>query len=1252
MCFSTTLFQIALHKVRPRYLISLVLTTIMAETANTKQDPSNMESTNKPQEALTKEHNVRQRVPMKRNKPQKLKGYVSPFLADKEKIDAKFVHLQCVWRDLEKSRKLGKKPFRERDADHKPRGKIKHKEDFLDPGVTIKKSVLTSDFKTEVGKLLRLERQIDENDNELLSTKVVEYRNVIHKDSQPVNSLLPTQQKEVKTRSTNNVKRINLKSSPIMEGSSTTKTVKPLKMCTRSLRGRSLSTSSEDSLSPSPERKVFGRDQRTNTELNAGKVTLTQPNSPSKMITPNTQRSRPNLKTPNSIRLEKQNHPKENSIRRSEIQSTDLAGSSKEGSLSQRQLNQPGNSTALDNYRETKSIKQENKQHSLPPSTNQITSVRIQLDSSFSEDDYQLSPVDFPRERKISVRSINGSPKSTTKHDNEKQRREETPVSVLVENESDTDGIKPTHETVAVEYSKAKPVPKLSEIRKISSDFNQKGKVFQNLQDVGRKSSQDFKSKRKVFETQEDTSGSKRDLRTKLQNIQSNIHKIVTDIKQSKEATGHVKSSDVSSHEATQSNGVDAEKAPSNVFPRARQPGIFVDNKEQDKLLTVEKDMKTSAHKASASTLIAEGSKRQGMSHIGKETLDTVQVIDRVQTQKENQNSESKLSDQKETDKLTVMNKKEMRDLRDPCEDKQHHKYENFTGQTKKKHSGHLVDVTVDNENNERNETTHEIVPVKGGGQKRIVRHRSSKGKGQEPKAVATDLQKALLTTKKVIERQLTDIVNERIETDNLVGALKRSMTKPTPREKVASATHEIHEIIQKGVIHEENGSKVYQVRVQMGPFTGNINYTQDGHTVIVEGSTVESPIFTKEIKVEFPTQGLDMELLSVHSEGPVVELNVPYLYVPSQSNGAVQHALDQYIYDEVSALKREYMQPWINNEDPSAAKVAENSLVMSPSSLTKYMTEEDTKQAEELEIKPGEETKDVIVTDLDSPRYHCSKQIPPLPKFAPPAPPQNGLDVEEEEKFLAISKSGKRARRHRRNTSQSSNASVSSSDATTVHTSNNNNNNNNGSINRVPCVAKILQEQMPGEQNESKIASKHNVRVHRSRKYRQTDGRSSNRINHKSHDGGLIVSSCPVTNSRETMVEKVERVASNDTVSSKSRDACNIRDTLKLESNSPDEKNKLHSSQSGNSFNREKLFRRSGQRRSFKKKGSNNSKTAAETKSQCSSDSLSDDSQFNSHNFSDSTDSEYDQGYKHREKQSLSVPDIQVTEVSFSGSE
>ena len=311
----------------------------MAETANTKQDPSNMESNNKPQEILTKEYSVRQRVPMKKDRPQKLKGYVSPFLADKAKIDAKFVHLQCVWRDLEKSRKLGKKAFKERDIDHKPRGKIKHKEDYMDPGVTINKSVLTSDFKTGVGKLLRLERQVDENDNDLVSKKVVEYRNVIHKDSKPVNSLLAIQQREVRTPGTKNVKRFDLKSSPIVEEISATRTVKPLKLSTRSLRGRSLSTSSEESLSPSPERKVFVRGQRTNTELNAGKVTLTQPNSPSKILAQNSQRSRPNLKTSYTIQLEKQDNSKENSVRRSDRERTDLVDSSKEVSMAQRELN-------------------------------------------------------------------------------------------------------------------------------------------------------------------------------------------------------------------------------------------------------------------------------------------------------------------------------------------------------------------------------------------------------------------------------------------------------------------------------------------------------------------------------------------------------------------------------------------------------------------------------------------------------------------------------------------------------------------------------------------------------------------------------------------------------------------------------------------------------------------------------------------------------------------------------------------------
>ena len=63
----------------------------------------------------------------------------------------------------------------------------------------------------------------------------------------------------------------------------------------------------------------------------------------------------------------------------------------------------------------------------------------------------------------------------------------------------------------------------------------------------------------------------------------------------------------------------------------------------------------------------------------------------------------------------------------------------------------------------------------------------------------------------------------------------------------------------------------------------------------------------------------------------------------------------------------------------------------------------------------------------------------------------------------------------------------------------------------------------------------------------------------------------------------------------------------------------------------------------------------AGERESHYSSDSLSEDSIFHNHSFSDSTDSEHDQGCKHREnreKQFLSVPDIQVTEASSSGPE
>ena len=384
------------------------------------------------------------------------------------------------------------------------------------------------------------------------------------------------------------------------------------------------------------------------------------------------------------------------------------------------------------------------------------------------------------------------------------------------------------------------------------------------------------------------------------------------------------------------------------------------------------------------------------------------------------------------------------------------------------------------------------------------------------------------------------------------------------------------------------------------------------------------------------------MELLSVHSIGSVVELNVPYLFVPSQSNGGVSHALDQYIYDEVSALKREYMQPWMDNDAPLVATVTENSLVMSPSSLTKYMTEDDIKQAEELEIKPGEETKDITVTNLDPPKSPRSRLVPPPPKFAPPAPPQNGLEIEEET-LMVNGANGKRPRRHRRNTSQSSNASVSSTDVI-----NSNNNNNNGSK-QLTSVGQSPRHQMNIVANGTDLARPKVSKVHRSRRNRNSIGKTDESISNNGNCNESIGSTHSTLSGGET-VERIDTVSLNQVVDDQ---GTNKPQTKGLAENG---QGKASCNEPNSNFKKDRSFRRSGKRRSLKKKNSNG--TSNNRKTTYSSDSLTDDTMSDAENtrqacdrdFSASSDSEYDLHRTSRRSKTgtnKTVPDIQVTEAS-----
>ena len=1268
----------------------------MVDTAISKHNSRDgfMESSTNTIKDPTKDDTIRQKVPLKRERPLRTKSYVSPFLADKAKIDTKFVHLQCVWRDLEKSRKLGKKVIKERPIDHKPRAKIKRKENFLDEGVAIKSTGIAPEFQTGFRRLLHLERQLDENDNEMGSTKLTEYKNVVHKkEDQPTEYLFAIQEKGPSTNVGFN-KNVDLTKDPsslsrssAIKEKAVTRKITPLKLSTKSLRTRSASNSSEVSLSDKKDSHHSGRTyDDAKTEPSTKSLTLIKTNSPTKFKTENIPNSRVDERAlcqeTNSNRLEEKTKV---SVEPNRVYSDLVSSDLTRGVKDKAELDPTVNDCRINKSSEITLNGQEIKQSiSLNCPENKITSVRIQLDSSFSEDDHQLSTVHVSGERKSSVKSRPDSPQAAGKGTYHN--------GIVLEGESDNDMSKPNQEkisTVSISVgekyalSPHTPIDRL----KTSNDFREKRQLFENQKNISGKSPQEFKERRKMFEKQEKVSDSKRNIAAKLQNIQSNIHKIVTDIKQSKQATKVNKPDDLSSRNTSEST---MENKPLKTFPNAKQQGIYrpISDKGEDKELNIPKELNTNAPKTNANVLVTQSSKMQEKSQVVLATPDTRQFVDNMQTINGNQHSVGKLSDAKKTDNLTFMIDKRASDTLEKRKDIQSHENKNYFGPSEKKHLG---DVTSDSEDNEKNETSYEIVPMKGGGQKRIVRHRSSEGTGQDPEDVATDLQKELLTSKKVIESQLAGILDKRFESDNLVGALKRSMTKPTAGEKVAAATHDIHEIIQNGIIQEENGSRIYQVKVEMGPFIGEINYTQDGCMVLIEGSTVESPVFTKEIKVEFPTQGLDMELLSVHSIGSVVELNVPFLPAPSQTYGSIQYTLDQYIYDEVSALKREYMQPWMETSIPPSATITENSLVMSPSSLKKYMTDNDIKQADELEIKPGEETKDIVVNDLDPPNSPSSRRIPPLPKFAPPAPPTNGIEVDE--KLMTNSKNmgidvllpnAKKSRRHRRNTSQSSNASVSSSDTSTNCVVNSNNDNND--VKNMASVESRSREKLHVVTGTSNLASPKNPKARRSRKHRHIASIPNEDIGHNSDcklsvgpgysaanisTQGTVCKHFEIsTDTDGKKIERFENVTFNRSAPPSGSMASGIERIGKPKPKpSGSGVPTITLLENGGSFKRDRSFRRSGKRRSLRKKDSNT--TTEHKQTRCSPDFMTDgsasdsgaiersfDKRYKATPQSDSSDSSDPEGDRNRlnhkfgVSQTVPVPEIQVTEASSSEQE
>ncbi len=1057
----------------------------MAETANSKHDSTHI----KGQESNTNSINVQlktnktmQSVSLGKDRPFGAKKYTSPFLAEKTKIDAKFVHLQCIWRDLEQSKQLGKKQFKERQIDHTPRSKIKRKDDYLDPKAVVQ-SGLTPEFKSGVSRLLYLERKLDENENEVNLANSPEYTNVVFSQGDAATnsgfqtlSASPTAGTQTDVRKQESSNNHPARLSPIQEEKAF-KT--PLKFNIKSFRAKSgapekSSASAHKSSSHGPHRYMY----------DATKVTLTKPNLPGILQSPSGAEPVPEHK-----------ESKEETDTRATDQSTEVHAKRDLQTLKRFYENLDGAPEKVSPAKITKSQKsatQEVKKtdaNQVDSRKTQVASVQIHLDSSLSEDEsLQLSPA--PEERKISVKSFSpSSPDLRTDHGK--------PASDSARMEVTRDADKETN-TANQRSLQTSDDESFSVEVQDSRSFQERRLLFGTPVNTKRKTSSASIEEERFVETNDQPNGSfsfwhdnNRDnqnieISARKHNIPSTSNRIGADPKQSKEAAGHVKTID----EATKSNAKEqkertAEDINLKMSSEAKGNVIHKTDAKSDEQTKLVKETKTSTQKASVGAEEVEDSKSQGVDNVPH---NTTRVVDKAQTKHEEQDHKGKSLHSEKTDNLRVMNNNA--DSRKPVSNG--HEKETTNENTLRNaipEMNHLRESRrmLPEGKNDINETSHEIVPLRGGGEKRIVRHRSSKGSGQEPEEVATELQKALLTSKKVIESQLAGILDKRIECDNLVGALKRSMTKPTAREKVTAATQEINEIIQNEITEDENGRKVHRVRVQMGSFTSDINYTQDDNIVTIEGSTTQSPTFTKEIKVEFSSKGLDMELMSVHSEESVVEINVPFQNDTSQTNGAVHHTLDQYIHDEVNTLKREYMLPWMLPESglmPTATPVEHST--EAPSSPLPEPTD--------ANIHAREETLDTSALN-DRSRSPSVRQVPPPPTFSPPAPPPTALDLEDDSArdSSGILRRGKRPRRLRpkSNVSQSSNASVSSSDASVTHVMNANNSNNNDSdFEQLVIADQTPQAQLGVAAIGPNLATCNGARAHRSRRHRRSVGK------------------------------------------------------------------------------------------------------------------------------------------------------------------
>jgi len=142
----------------------------------------------------------------------------------------------------------------------------------------------------------------------------------------------------------------------------------------------------------------------------------------------------------------------------------------------------------------------------------------------------------------------------------------------------------------------------------------------------------------------------------------------------------------------------------------------------------------------------------------------------------------------------------------------------------------------------------------------------------------ATKLQLNLLKNKKVIEKELSERLDEQMEQqDLLVGAVRRSMVHARPKHQVQAVSAEVKQVIHSDVVvDDDTKKKCHRVEVMLGNYCNDVTTSVSGHSVLIVASTSEGPNFSKEISIEFPDK-VEMQDMRIKQEEDKLIMQVPF---------------------------------------------------------------------------------------------------------------------------------------------------------------------------------------------------------------------------------------------------------------------------------------------------------------------------------------------------------------------------------------